>query len=238
VLDYTVRPIEAWPGKLRDQTERLPSPFKAGWSDTLEVLRREVDHLRGERVVLQIDVRERDVRIDGQLRADARPGHPGVILSFDSLHGPLRFATDLYRNGYGADRYDSRLGWRGNLRAIALGLEGLRKFDRYGITRGGEQYTGWKQLGSGIAVAAQSTMTPAEAAAVIVDLAGHRFHGGDVGDAVEAVLSVLEGGSAYPYTAACRDAARASHPDTGGTVEQFQAYEEAKGVLDRARENR
>lgn len=39
--------------------------------------------------------------------------------------------------------------WEDNLRAIALALEALRKVDRYGVTRRGEQYTGWKQLTAG-----------------------------------------------------------------------------------------
>ncbi len=40
--------------------------------------------------------------------------------------------------------------WRINVRAIALGLEALRKVDRSGIARGNEQYTGFRALGSGI----------------------------------------------------------------------------------------
>lgn len=36
--------------------------------------------------------------------------------------------------------------WQINLRAIALGLEALRKLDRYGITSRGEQYTGWRAI--------------------------------------------------------------------------------------------
>jgi hypothetical protein len=35
---------------------------------------------------------------------------------------------------------------RMNARAIALGLEALRKVDRYRITKRGEQYTGWSAL--------------------------------------------------------------------------------------------
>lgn len=238
MFEYTVRPIQTWPGKLRAEDDRVPSPFKAGWSDTLDVLRREVDHLDGQRVVLQLDLRDRDVRLDGMMRADARPGHPGVILSFDSVHGPLRFATDLYRHGYGSGSNDARLGWRGNLRAVALGLEGLRKFDRYGITRGGEQYTGWKQLGSGIAVAAREpAMTVDEAARVVVDLAGREWHGDDFPDAVDAIISdVLEGGTGDALRGAYRFAARNVHPDAGGTTEQFHALEEAKRVLDQRQE--
>src|SRR5690606_5164123 len=80
---------------------------------------------------------EDDIRLDGLPRANARPGHQGVVLAFDSKYGPLKYATDTF------DR------WQDNLRAIALGLESLRRVDRYGITKRGEQYTGWRQLPAG-----------------------------------------------------------------------------------------
>ena len=72
-------------------------------------------------------------------RSNARtPLHPGIELSFDTpQHGRLVYATDVCSR------------WEHNVRSIALGLEALRAVDRYGITRRGEQYAGWKQLASG-----------------------------------------------------------------------------------------
>lgn len=118
------------------------------------------------------DVSESDIRVDGQLRASARPASPGIILAFESRHGPLKYASDTFDD------------WQANVRAIALGLEALRRVDRYGITRRGEQYTGWRQLTSGPA----ATITPDEARAIFDEYPGgwrealkatHPDHGGD-----------------------------------------------------------
>lgn len=134
----TLRPITAWPGVETRNRER--SQFSAPWQSTLQLLDRELYYLgRGRQypaTVLQIAMRERDFRIDGMPRANAMPSHPGVILNVESTKGPLSFPCDKF------DR------WRDNLRAIALGLEALRKIDRYGITPGDEQYRGWRAIES------------------------------------------------------------------------------------------
>ena len=135
---YVVRPSDLW---LEEQTpahkRRSRYTFKASWSDTISLLEREVRHLRARDVVLQLDVAEKDIRIDGMLRANASPNHPGVRISFDSIHGPLTYATD------------SCTYWQDNVRSIALGLQALRAIDRYGVTKRGEQYAGWKALPAG-----------------------------------------------------------------------------------------
>lgn len=89
-------------------------------------------------VVLEADLRARDIRADGWPRPDAKPSSPRLILLFTHpVVGGVR---------YPCDRYSA---WETNLRAIALSLQALRAVDRYGVTRRGEQYTGWKALGSG-----------------------------------------------------------------------------------------
>lgn len=130
------RPIDAWPGPMT--AERRPSAFSAPYRDTLQLLDRELAAIGAEEVVLQLALREDQIRVDGRPKANAAtPAHPGVILAFDSPYGPLKYATDVFT------RYED------NLRAIALGLESLRRVDRYGITKRGEQYSGWRQLGAG-----------------------------------------------------------------------------------------
>lgn len=131
-MKIAIRPIEQWPGELA--RVRKPSPFESSYSDTMELLGRELRMLRATGPVIQLAVTEDQIRLDGALRAAARPEHPGVILSFRTPEGTLRFSADRFTH------------WHANLRAIALGLEALRKVDRYGIGQGGEQYTGWKQL--------------------------------------------------------------------------------------------
>jgi hypothetical protein len=137
-VNVTLRPLSAWPHPDTRQ-RRSRHAFKAGWQDTLDLLRRELRHLKASNVVIGAGFREEDLRLDGMPRSGARdPGHPGIELSFDTpTHGRLVYATDTCQ------------WWQHNVRSIALGLEALRAVDRYGITRRGEQYAGWKQLASG-----------------------------------------------------------------------------------------
>lgn len=131
---YTVRPIITWPGKPTPSYARKRDTFKAGWSQTINLLERELRNLNAKQIVLEMNVRERDIRNDGMIRADARPSLPGVILRFTGKHGPMTMPCDRFTD------------WQANVRAIALSLEALRKVDRYGVTQTGEQYRGWKAL--------------------------------------------------------------------------------------------
>src|SRR5690349_15087060 len=115
------RPLVLWPHA--ETRGRKRSQFKAAWSDTVWLLEREVGLLGGRQAVMQIAITEDDLRLDGRIRANARPTHPGVVVSFESRHGPLEYATDVFDD------------WQDNVRAIALGLEALRKVDRYGIAK-------------------------------------------------------------------------------------------------------
>lgn len=136
--NMTLRPIDHWPGDFT--RNRVVSKFSAHHRATLDLLTREVWNLgTGNRMppsVLQVALREQDFRNDGMPRANAKPDHPGVILSIESAKGSLSFPCDRFTT------------WQDNLRAIALALEALRKVDRYGITPNDEQYTGWRQLPS------------------------------------------------------------------------------------------
>ena len=134
-MPLTFRPLERW--ERRGAGPRPHSPFKAPYQDTINLLERETRMLAARRVVVELAIRESDLRIDGQPYAGTRPEHPGVTVAFDSRHGPLKYTADKFAT------------WQENLRAIALGLEALRKVDRYGMTSRGEQYAGWKALPSG-----------------------------------------------------------------------------------------
>ncbi|HTU15669.1 MAG TPA: hypothetical protein VMF31_10750 [Solirubrobacterales bacterium] len=133
MIEATFRPIDRWPEPLGHPRRSM---FKRGhYTATLTLLERELSHLGAKNVVIQVDLREDQIKVDGWPKAGVRWGdHPGVIVAFDSKHGPLKYATAEF------DR------WEDNLRGIAKGLEALRMVDRYGITKRGEQYTGWKAL--------------------------------------------------------------------------------------------
>ncbi|SIE00258.1 Uncharacterised protein [Mycobacteroides abscessus subsp. abscessus] len=131
-----LRPLNTWPGEFPHT--HIRSPFSAPLRTTLEELDRELSFLGSGNSnapsVLELALRERDFRVDGLPRADARVQRPGVILRIESRFGPLSYPAAKFTT------------WQDNLRAITLGLNGLRRLDRYGITPGSEQYTGWKQL--------------------------------------------------------------------------------------------
>jgi hypothetical protein len=135
-MNYTFRPLPLWPHPIT-HNRRSRSTFKAGWDSTMKMLARELEHLGARDVMLAAGFNESEIRMDGMLRSNARePLHPGVEVSFETAHGRLVYATDVC------------MFWQHNVRSIALGLGALRAVDRYGITRRGEQYAGWLQLGS------------------------------------------------------------------------------------------
>lgn len=222
-IDWRVVPIESWPaGELTEDRKRHPfrktvqgrygSHQRHGvdWTATMELLERELRMLEAESVVLQMAVTDYHIRNDGWIRANASPEHPGVVLTFESVHGPLSYPCDQFTD------------WQANVRAIAISLRELRKIDRYGVTKTGEQYTGFKQLppagGSTVTMTAQGAaeLLKREAGSAPVAKAGAKTILADCGVA-EAVH---------------REARKRTHPDTGnGSKERFQVVETAWAVL-------
>lgn len=226
-LDIVCRPLTDWPGARTPDAERTTSRFDAGLTATVETLARELRHLDAQRIVLQVDLKPSQIRNDGLPRSDARAASPGVVLGFDSTHGPLRYACDRFVKS--PWRREGGEDWTHNLRAIALGLEHLRAVDRYGITKRGEQYRGWAELPAGIAAPA-THMTSDEAAQLLLD-AAHRdpaSAGIDPKLAREHVRT-----RAGVREKVYRDAVKISHPDAGGSAELFQRLQAAKQLLER-----
>jgi hypothetical protein len=138
-MQLIIRPLAVWP--YEPQPTR-PATYKVTYSRTKMDLEQELIHVYASDVLIGLVVDERDVRQDGQLRADARVKYDGVELSFNKPGtGRVVFHTDRHR-GY-------RESWQDNLRAIALGMEALRAVDRYGITTSGQQYAGFAALSAG-----------------------------------------------------------------------------------------
>lgn len=196
--ELRVAPLTTWPGQLTRERQR--SPFSSTLSTTITTLNRELAALRATTPVLEVAIEPGQFRIDGRPRATARASHPGVVLSLPTTSvGPLRYATDRYQT------------WQDNLRAIALGMEALRRVDRYGITRRGEQYAGFRAIES----------TPSD------DLR-RSFH-----------LKFLANAAGWPVVPmtpddielAYRQAAKRLHPDAGGSTEQFQRLQASISIL-------
>lgn len=200
------RPINPgdWPGQRPARTK--VSPFDATLGSTQELLDRELRMVGATSPVIQIELSEGQIRLDGLPRADARPARPGVIISFTHPKvGALRYPCERFRT------------WQDNVRAIALGLEALRKVERYGITSDHQQYRGWRAIESRTVVAETGDL--AEAMQVIQEAA-------NVGPSVwkpgfEATIGVV-----------LRGAQRRTHPDApGGSAEAFHAVQEAIRTL-------
>ena len=136
---WTLAALTSWPRKFteprHDHPFRKNGSYGVDWDSTIRLLRKELKRLKAENVVLRIAIPGESIKIDGTMKLHrATPDHPGVILTFDSIYGPL---------SYPADKFNV---WRANVRAIAVSLENLRRVDRYGVTQTGEQYSGFKQI--------------------------------------------------------------------------------------------
>jgi hypothetical protein len=211
-MNYIYKPIVRWPREFT--SPRTRSPFKASWDSTMRLLSHEVGSLAGENLVFQIAVPPEEFKKDGTLFKNATLKHPGVIVTFTSRHGPIQMPCDTFE------------GYRDNVRAVALSLEALRRVDRYGVTRSGQQYTGWKQLPGAIIVPAP--MTPEEAARILASEA-------DPLGSVDARSSSAAAALHDPKTAdfLYRCAAKRLHPDVpgGGVPSAWDRVQKAVAVL-------
>lgn len=203
-FEYTITALpDVWPGKKTPSYNRKRAPFKSQWAKTTAMLERELRHLGAKQVQIACEIRGAyDLRQDGQLRADARPG-PAVILSFIDRDGQ--------RQAYPCDRFGW---WQDNLYAIAVVLEDLRRAERYGV-QSSLIRAGFKALPATVTTTALST----DAAANVLANRSNYHPVGIVSDPGIAQL-------------AYRSAAAKSHPDRGGNAADFQLVQEAKRVLE------
>lgn len=158
--------IESWPHT--DTPRRTPSPFQATYEDSRNLLARELGHLGAREGTITLVAPAGSVRLDGQLRARTPVAHPGVLASATTRHGALTWATDQFTSASGRGGTH----WHHNLRAIALGLEALRKVDRYGVSASGQQYAGFLALEAGTAARPAGGVTATEALARLAEIGG------------------------------------------------------------------
>jgi hypothetical protein len=166
-MRYTVRPISdrSWIGGMG----KTASQFSAKWGSTLQLLDAEIGYLKGRNVVLEIDVTESDLKLNGELRANAKPSSAAVAVAFEGTHGPMYWPCDRFFTNWAHQGPD----WQHNVRAIAKTMEALRAADRYGATGRGQQYLGFKALPAGTAMGAptSSHLTSSEAQGIVLTIA-------------------------------------------------------------------
>lgn len=219
----TFRPIKVWPNGWDREDHGRSSPFTNDYRSTLELLQYELERLDASDPIVQLAVNERACKMDGSLRSDARVEYRGCILGFRTAAlGTLTYPCNAYAGAMG------RPGWHENLRAVALGLKALRQLERYGIANRGQQYAGWAELPSGIAMGGQrAKMTVDEAARILSEGSIESPISGRALYSPDDVLSDED-----KRKAAFRIAAKALHPDAGGDPVKWSKVEEAKRVLD------
>lgn len=182
---------------------------------TEQDLAREAEMLQAREVVVELDARPDQLRVDGHgPKAGARIDFPGVVVRLiGTPHGDLRWACDAFDSMWSEDMP----GWQANVRAVAKSLEALRVPERYGIGSRGEQYVGWAAIGAGTPMGAAATPEPMTLDRAAAVLAG----AGDSFTPAEVLADPDDAKAAY------RVAAKRYHPDTGGSVQTFQQVEEA-----------
>lgn len=213
----TFRPVTLHPADwLPAARERPTSPFASTYSDTMLLLDRELHAIKAKSPTIALVGNAQAFRADGQLRGDARIDHPGVIVSFDTkVHGTLTYPCDRFGTSYRV----RGPAWHQNLRAVALGLEALRRVERYGIAERGQQYAGYRELGAGTPMG-PVTMTVEEAGRLLWNAA----YAGDLHwtDSVHTSTEIRK---------AWHAAAARLHPDAGGSSALFDQATKARDLL-------
>lgn len=215
MLDYQFKPLQgSFPRPLTPSHQRAPVPFGKTWKQILEMLERELRHLRarsGSCVLLTAHTAY-DVNNNGTLRRGVRqPEHPGVVVKFDVWDPKLRRYLPM------SFECDNFMTYEANVQAIAGAMEALRRVDRYAVTGGGKSsahYEGYKALPP----STNGGMTQEDAAAFLAQHSGLNRQ--------TIITDPLVKDIAY------KKAVAKLHPDAGGAHEDFIKLQNAKKALD------
>ena len=214
MLNIQIKSIRNWPGKETSNPKR--SQFKSTYRTTISQLEDEIKRMPGadpSSLAIEMWVDPRDIRLDGQLRANARPQKQGIILSFNRHfrlsrpgHPPESKVQTL---SYPCDAFND---WQDNLRAITLSLAALRQVERYGVFK-------YDDIVNRLALpSAEDSVSTRQSAAEFLER-----HSGI--PAKEILFSDAARSSAF------RKAAMTTHPDRGGNPETFQKIADANRLL-------
>jgi hypothetical protein len=221
MIDLRFVPLEKWPGE--PAAERKNAAFRSTYIRTLDLLEDELKKIAARAIVIEAFYTVDQIRNDGWPRANQNPSHPGVILSFKKPEGPV-FVDEFGRRrvkivpvSFPCDTYYHI---EHNIHAIALSLQALRAVDRYGVTKRGEQYAGWKRIDP---PKSQPFDSKEEAASFIIAQQ----------DTPAPAYSVIA--DAALRTEVYRRAAARLHPDSPtGSHELFVKLQQAKEILEAA----
>ena len=210
-----IKPISKWIGA--ETKNPKSSLFKQTYSNTKRLLEDELYYLKAIEASIQIEmfIKAEDLRLDGELRHNAKPTKPGVVLSFSKVKNRVfdknaqTWKNELLTLSYPCDSYDH---WHDNLRAIALSLQNLRAVARYGVFK-------YEDMVSRLALpSAEGKLSDRDSALHFISI-----HSGRTIDQLRDKPFLKAG-----YL----EAAMKLHPDKGGSSEDFHKLQEAKRILD------
>jgi hypothetical protein len=169
-------------------------------------LREELTRIHATDVVLEAGFNETQLRNDDYPRADAKPSHPRVRLTFKK-GGKLAMSMTC----------GGTTNWWYNVHLIAASLERMRALDRYGCIQSDEQYRGFASLPPGQPIATSEWASVEQACRFLADTGGLVYTGGSL-DA--AMLDRFY-----------EQAAKRAHPDAGGSNEQMAKVNRARTFI-------
>ncbi len=169
-------------------------------------LRQELTRIHATDVVLEAGFNETQLRNDDYPRADAKPSHPRVRLTFKK-GGKLAMSMTC----------GGTTNWWYNVHLIAASLERMRALDRYGCIQSDEQYRGFASLPPGVSVPVHEWAS-VESACRYLSTVGGGVYMGEQPDA--EILDRL-------YSLA----AKRAHPDAGGSNEQMAKVNRARDYI-------
>lgn len=211
-----IKPINKWIGI--ETKHPKSSLFKQTYPNTKNILEDELYYIQAIESGIQLEmfIRTEDLRLDGELRANAKPYKQGVVLSFPKVKKRVfdektqNWKNELLTLSYPCDTYDD---WQDNLRAIALSLKNLRAVARYGVFK-------YEDMISRLALPSAD---------------------GKLSD-IDSALEFLAAFSPFSFEelksdihirrATCKHALTILHPDKGGDVEDFHKLQDAKRILE------
>lgn len=205
------RPLTHWPAGRVVTADRKHATFKASWAQTEAELRDELRLVGARDPVLQVDVAESAIRRDGFVSGQAAAYTPRVVLTFEKNFAGSGEPARWHAVTFACDAFWD---WTDNVRALALGMGDLRRVERYGLTRGGEQYRGFTAL--------PSSTQPALSTQGAADAVAARAPGFEAPDILASIDKARS---------AVRLARSKVHPDAGGTHALFTLIQEAARVL-------
>ena len=186
---------------------RRKSGYVITYHRNLEDLEIEAEKLDADELYIALNVERHQIRRDGMPKSGASIPPPVIVYLESTVQGDLTFPSDRWDN------------WQDNIRAVGLTLQRLRLIDEAGVAGEGQQYQGWAELPSGIAVPEAMTI---ELAAQLLCGATQETVGEDWHDVLRGVT---------PVRALFNEAAKLHHPDHGGDPATFRRLVEARDLL-------